>query len=139
MDYKAFYISELFPQKDIELTDEYLVKHGWHKYDDICDPKTKWYHFDNGALGRISVNACSNKHYYTLHINYNNGDSRIVRTVADVKAAIYSYTCGLQAVKYGFDKTAGGYKYVPVDTKEEIDVYRYNKYCKMVKAIENKR
>ena len=136
MDYKAFYKSELFPDKDIELTDEYLVQHGWNKYGDICNPKTKWYYFDNGYLGRINVDICSGKHHYCLHINYNEHDSRSVTTVTDIKAAIYSYICGLQAVKYGFDAAAGGYRYIPVDTKEEEDEYRYNKYCRMVKAIE---
>lgn len=139
MDYKEFYKSELFPDKDVEITDEYLIRHGWHKYGDISNPKTKWYYFDNGTLGRINVDACSDKHLYTLHINYETGDSRAVNTVADVKAAIYSYICGLQAVKYGYDNTCGGYRYLLVDTKEEEDVYRYKKYCEMVKAIENKR
>lgn len=134
MDYKAFYKSELFPDKDIPITDEYLIEHGWYKTTSLLDPEQKWYYFDHGALGRIHVDRCPSKPLYRLELNYQG--SVFVNTITDIKVAIYSYVCGLQAIKYGFDNTAGGYKWIDVDTKEEEDEYRYNKYCKMVKAIE---
>ena len=133
MNYKEFYKSELFPEKDILITDEYLIEHGWHKYGDMCEPNTKWYYFDNGILGRINVDACSETHHYSLHINYRDHDSRSVKTISDVKAAIYSFICGQRGYKYGFDKVTGGYKYLSLDTEEEEDEYRYNQYIKMTK------
>ena len=135
MDYKAFYKSELFPDKDIPITDEYLIEHGWHKVTNLLDPEQKWYYFDSGILGRMHVDRCGKKPLYRLDINHVSG-TRFVNTVTDIKVAIYSYTCGLQAVKYGFDAEAGGYKWIDVDTKEEEDEYRYNKYKELVKAIE---
>lgn len=135
MDYKAFYKSELFPDKDIPITDEYLIEHGWHKVTNLFDPEQKWYYFDSGILGRMHVDRCGKKPLYRLNINYVSG-TIFVNTVTDIKVAIYSYVCGLQAIKYGFDAKAGGYKWIDVDTKEEEDEYKYNKYKKMVKAIE---
>ena len=136
MDYKAFYKSELFPEKDISITDKYLIEHGWNKVTYLSDPEQKRYYFDHGALGRMHVDRCGKKPIYKLNINYDS-DSRYVNTVTDIKVAIYSYVCGLQAVKYGFDAEAGGYKWmIDFITKEEEDEYRYNKYKGMVKAIE---
>jgi hypothetical protein len=135
MDYKEFYKSELFPDKDIPITDEYLIEHGWHKVTSLLDPEQKWCYFDSGILGRMYVDRCGKKPLYRLYINHVSG-TRFVNTITDIKVAIYSYTCGLQAVKYGFDAKAGGYKWIDVDTKEEEDEYRYNKYKSLVKAIE---
>ena len=135
INYKEFYRKELFPKKEIEITDEFLVKHDWHKYGDICNRKTKWYYFDNGILGRINVDATEEKHKYTLHINYESQDSRQVSTVSDIKAAIYSYVCGQQGCKYGYDPKAKGYKYLKLDTDEEKNEWRYKKYKELVKAI----
>ena len=134
MDYKAFYKSELFPEKDIPITDEYLIEHGWHKVTYLSDSEQKWYYFDSGILGRMYVDRCRKKPLYRLDIH--SSGSRRVNTVTDIKVAIYSYVCGLQATKYGFDAEAGGYKWIDVDTKEEEDEYRYKKYREMVKAIE---
>ena len=135
MDYKAFYKSELFPEKDIPINDEYLIEHGWHKVTNLSDPEQKSYYFDRGILGRMNVDRCGKKPIYRLLINYGS-DSRRVYTITDIKVAIYSYVCGLQATKYGFDAEAGGYKWIDVDTKEEEDEYRYKKYREMIKAIE---
>lgn len=135
MDYKAFYKSELFPEKDIPITDEYLIEHGWYKVTNLSDPEQKWYYFDSGILGRMHVNRCSKKPIYRLDINHGSG-SRCVNTITDIKVVIYSYVCGLQATKYGFNAETGGYKWIDVDTKEEEDEYRYKKYREMVKAIE---
>ena len=135
MDYKAFYKSELFPEKDIPITDEYLIEHGWYKVTNLSDPEQKWYYFDSGILGRMHVNRCSKKPIYRLDIK-RSSSLRRVNTVTDIKVAIYSYVCGLQATKYGFDAETSGYKWIDVDTKEEEDEYRYKKYREMVKAIE---
>ena len=135
MDYKAFYKSELFPEKDIPITDEYLIEHGWHKVTNLSDPEQKSYYFDRGILGRMNVDRCGKKPIYRLLINYGS-DSRRVYTITDIKVAIYSYVCDLPTSKYGFDAEAGGYKWIDVDTKEEEDEYRYKKYCEMIKAIE---
>ena len=83
----------------------------------------------------MHVNRGSKKTLYRLDVNYDSG-SRYVNTITDIKVAIYSYVCGLQATKYGFDAEAGGYKWIDVDTKEEEDEYRYKKYREMIKAIE---
>ena len=135
MDYKTFYKSELFPEKDIPITDEYLIEHGWHKVRNLSDLEQKWYHFDSGILGRMDVDLCSKKPIYRLDIKHNSSLRR-VNTVTDIKVAIYSYVCGLQATKYGFDAEAGVYKWIDVDTKKEEDEYRYKRYREMIKAIE---
>ena len=130
MNYKEFYKSELFPEKDIPITDEYLIEQGWYKVTNLCDPEQKWYYFDSGILGHMHVDRCGKKPLYRLDINHSSG-SRFVNTITDIKVAIYSYVCGLQAIKYGFDVEAGGYKWIDVDTKEEEEEYKYNKYIKM--------
>ena len=135
MDYKAFYKSELFPEKDIPISDEYLIEHGWHKVTNLSDPEQKSYYFDRGILGRMNVDRCGKKPIYRLDVNYDSGPI-YVNTITDIKVAIYSYVCGLRVTKYGFDAEAGGYKWINVDTKEEEDEYRYKKYREMVKAIE---
>ena len=134
MDYKAFYKSELFPEKDIPTTDEYLIEHGWHKVTNLSDPEQKSYYFDRGILGRMHVNRCSKKTLYRLDVNYDSGPI-YVNTITDIKVAIYSFVFGLQATKYGFNAETGGYKWIDVDTKEEEDKYRYKRYREMVKAI----
>lgn len=132
MNYKEFYKSELFPEKDISITDEYLIEHGWNKVTNLLDPEQKWYYFDSGILGCMHVNRCNKKPLYSLDINYDSG-LRYVNTITNIKVAIYSYVCGLPAIKYGFDAEAGGYKWINVDTKEEEEEYRYNKYIEMTK------
>ena len=136
MDYKEFYKKELFPKRDIKITDKYLEKRGWHKTKPIGEKNPTWYYFDDGVLGRIHVSVYNNKPHYRLQINHNIGDSRYINTVADIKAAVYSYVCGIQAVKYG--KEGNGYKWIDVDTKEEEDEYRYNLYCKLIQKIKYK-
>lgn len=130
MNYKEFFISELFPDVDIELTDEYLEQHGWHKYLPIGEKESKLYYFD-GPIGRIHVARYGKKTHYRLHIKHRNDDARYIGTITDIKVAIYSFARGLQAVKYGLDGI--GYKWIDVDTKEEEDEYRYNQYIKMTK------
>lgn len=127
MDYKDFYKSELFSDKDIEITDDYLVQCGWIRYD-YLDPK--WYYFE-GPIGRIEVHVCHKKPYYDLHINHCKDNETSICTVSDIKLAIYSYVRGTKAIKYGFDGM--GYRWFNVDTKEEENEYRYNKYCEMIK------
>ena len=134
MDYKTFYKSELFPEKDIPITDEYLIEHGWCKTD-LSEPKHKSYYFDNGFLGRMYVIRDRKGAIYRIDVNYDSAPI-YVNTITDIKVAIYSYVCGLPASKYGFDAEAGGYKWIDVDTKEEEDEYKYKKYREMVKAIE---
>ena len=136
MNYKEFYKAELFPETDIEITDEYLKQHGWNKYGDILDPNTKWYYFDNGILGRINVNTCGKKPTYTLHINYESQDCRRVITISDIKAAIYSFLCGKRGIKYGYNPDVKGYQYLTLYNDDESNEWRYNQYCKMIKAIE---
>ena len=132
MNYKQFYKKELFPKKDIQITDEYLEEHEQYKTKPIGEENPTWYYFDDGILGRIHVSIYNNKQHYRLQIG-DDRDSRYINTVADIKAAVYSYICRLQAVKYG--KEGNGYKWINVDTKEEEDEYRYNLYCKLIQKI----
>lgn len=134
MDYKEFYKNELFPENDVFITDTLLRKNKWSKYGDIVDPKTKFYYFDNGILGRIRVikNYFGRKNLYKLYIHY--GDNGIpVRKISDIKVAIYSYLCGQTGFKYG--KTKGGYAYIALENEEEINEWRYKEYCKLVESI----
>lgn len=127
INYKEFYKSELFPDKDIEITDEYLIQHGWIRYDSDIGPK--WYYFD-GPIGRIKVSTCSEKIEYDLFIDHCREYKSTVYTLSDIKIAIYSYVCGMQAFKYGFGDV--GYTWLPVYTEKEKNEFRYNKYCEMI-------
>lgn len=134
MNYKDFFISELFPDVDIELTDEYLKQHGWSKILPIGEKKSKSYYFD-GPIGRIYVERYGKKPHFSLNIQYRYDDTRHVDTITDIKVAIYSYVRGLRAVKYGSDGI--GYKWIDIDIKEEKEEYRYNKYIEMTKWMKN--
>ena len=128
LEYNDFFKNELFPKVKTLITDELLLKNGWHKY-----PYYEDYYFDNGALGRINYSKLFNS--YTLKINYN--DPRItVKYLEDIKANVYAYINSMSGEKYGYDPIAGGYKYLPLDSDEERYDYRYNKYLKMIKTIE---
>jgi len=126
-EYNNFFKNELFPKVKTLITDELLLKNGWHKY-----PYYEDYYFDNGALGRISYNKTFNS--YNLKINYN--DPRItVKYLEDIKANVYAYVNSQDGEKYGYDPIAKGYKYLALDSDEERYEYRYKKYLKMIKTI----
>lgn len=138
MDYKNFYKNELFPENEVLITDALLKKNKWLKVIDPFNPKTKFYYFDNGLIGRIHVIKNyfgKGKNSYTLCLNYKDDDCRNIRKISDIKAAIYSYVCGQTGTKYGPNKD-GLYSYQSLETEEEMQEWRYNEYCKMVKAIE---
>ena len=127
-DYNKFFKKELFPKVKTLITDELLLKNGWHKYSYYKD-----YYFDNGDLGRINYSKSFDS--YSLEINYNN-PGITVKYLEDIKANVYAYVNSMDGEKYGYDPVAKGYKYLPLDNDEERYDYRYNKYLEMIKTIE---
>ena len=135
MDYKEFFKNELFPEVEVEITDEFLENHGFVKYGiNYLDPeKDKHYYYENGIIGRIYVNRCIEPTIYTLQLNHNDHNHIHISKLSDIKAAVYASICGLPGSKYGFDGV--GYRWIPTDTKEEEEEYRYNKYCELIKGL----
>ena len=130
MDYEAFYKEELFPKEKVEITDDYLKKHGWHSYDYSFDKKHRWYSFDNGRIGRIKVVNYGNRKYYTLHIKYEDQDRRSIRFVSDIKANVYSYLCG----SYGIESKKDG-TYGDIEEDEKRNKWMYKEYKEMTKGL----
>lgn len=139
MNYKEFYKNELFPnsENDMCISDEWLEKNGWVKYPCLSEENANLYYFKNDMIGIIHVikGYYVNQNSYDLCMNCSS-DNIKVRKVSDIKSVIYAHICGRVGLKYG-QHNNGGYIYIPIEDDDENEKWKYNEYCKMIKAIEN--
>lgn len=127
MMYKEFFINELFPEKRIRISDEWLKQYKDKKVDfnESTDSNYKSYYYNIGQLTKLWVNEFrdSNTKIYSLEINTEH--SKHVEYVDDIKIQIYSYV----RTKYPMKLTDSG-QFGPVKDEEEIEKYMYNEYLK---------
>lgn len=130
MKYKEFFINELFPEKRIRISDEWLKQYEDKKVDfnESSNSNYKSYYYDIGNLTKLWVSEFrdSNSKWYSLEINTER--SRSVKYVDDIKLQIYSYI----RTKGPMKLTETG-QYGPIEDKEEVEKFMYNNYLKHYK------
>lgn len=127
MMYKEFFINELFPEKRILISDEWLKQYEDKKVDfnESADSNYKSYYYNIGHLTKLWVHEFrdSNSKWYSIEINTER--SRSVKYVDEIKLQIYSYI----RTKYPLKLTDIG-QFGPVKDEEEIEKYMYDEYLK---------
>lgn len=127
MMYKEFFINELFPEKRIRISDEWLKQYEAKKVDfnESSNGNFKSYYYNIGQLVKLWVSEFrdSNSKLYSIEINTEH--SRSVKYVDEIKLQIYSYI----RTKGPMKLTETG-QYGPIEDEEEIEKYMYDEYLK---------
>lgn len=127
MMYKEFFINELFPEKRIRISDEWLKQYEAKKVDfnESSNGNFKSYYYNIGQLVKLWVSEFkdSNSKLYSIEINTEH--SRSVKYVDEIKLQIYSYIRTKGPIKL----TEIG-QYGPIEDEEEVEKYMYDEYLK---------
>lgn len=131
MMYKEFFINELFPEKRIPISDEWLKQYEAKKVDfnESSNCNYKSYYYNIGQLTKLWVsefkdsNSNSKSKWYSIEINTEH--SRSVKYVDEIKLQIYSYI----RAKYPLNLINSG-QWAPIKDEEKIEKYMYDEYLK---------
>ena len=127
MMYKEFFINELFPEKRIPISDEWLKQYEDKKVDfnESSNSNYKSYYYNIGQLTKLWVSEFrdSNSKLYSIEINTER--SRSVKYVDEIKLQIYSYI----RTKVPMKLTETG-QYEPIEDDAEVEKYMYDEYLK---------
>jgi len=126
MMYKEFFINELFPEKRIPISDEWLKQYEDKKVDfnESSDGNFKSYYYRIGELTRLWVMKFSSGDVsYSLEINTEH--SRHVKYVDEIKLQVYAYV----RTSYPTKLTETG-QWGPIKDEDEIEKFMYNNYLK---------